>query len=532
MARSLVEGLAGLALLPSLLFAATGGEVSRVTVFQDRASVTRTRALHVERGPNSVAFEGVTPLLDLESLKARLGPGSPVTILGIRHRERNRLLSSNPETQELRKRREKLENARSEVLAKVSSLVKQDRSLGDLASHYRDSFTFNLHKKGWKKGELRSFLHFLQGHSEKMNQTWHGLFTQHEVLQKEIEFVDSKLRERTVASDRRTRTVWVDLTADSPANITVEIQYLVPNAGWAPAYDLWVESAKGEAVLDQKAFVWQRTGEDWKNVSLVLSNARTELHTNPPSISPYTLSFRVANEVKTGVGSSSQDTGPLTVGSGEGAGDPEPAKAEKGLGRVFEVKGKQTVRDGLARTQVPIASRRTSFRESLELIAGVYPRVFRRAELTNPFPWDLASGTLAIYHDKEFVQQTHLKEVARGNRFGANIGVEHDLVVNRSQKDEVGEPGLVDRKRHFKRTHETWIENFSSRSKKIRVLERVPVSELKDVVVSMKESSPGFEPEGSVEGWYKWNLDVAPRKTASLKLKIDVAVPKDFQFSW
>ncbi len=511
------------------------GEVSRVTVFQDRASVSRNRVVQLTAGSHSIAFEGVTALLDKESIKARLPDKNKATILGIRTQEVHTIRSTDKNLNELRKKKEKLENDRNEILAQIDTLIRQDQNMQELMKHYQESFAFNLHKKGWKKGELKAFVAFLDSHSFRMNSTWKGLYLKHQSLQKDLEFTGAKITERAPASaaEKQTQTVWVDLTTDAAGPLNVQIQYLVPNAGWSSAYDLSIHSASGDADLIQKAFVWQRTGESWKQVNLFLSNARTELHTNPPSISTYTLNFQDVKEVKTGVTSKSEDTGPITVGSGaETENSPEQAKTEKGLARLFTVPGLQSVRDGLAKTAVPIASKKIKFTELLEVVAEQYPRVFRKAEMENSFAWDLAPGPMSIYQDGQFVQQTLLNKVARGDHFSANIGIETELVVNRSQEDKTEEPGLVDRKRHFIREYGTHIENFSAAPKKIRVLARAPVSELKDVEVTLKDSTPGYKAEGKIEGWYKWDISVPSRKTASVNLKLDVAVPKDFQFSW
>ncbi len=47
--------------------------IKEVTIFRDRASVKRTQTASIKKGMTSVSFSGLTPLLDLESLKASLG---------------------------------------------------------------------------------------------------------------------------------------------------------------------------------------------------------------------------------------------------------------------------------------------------------------------------------------------------------------------------------------------------------------------------------------------------------------------------
>ncbi len=506
------------------------GEVSRVIVFQNRASVTRTRTLTLPPGSHSVSFEEVTNSMDTESIKVKVQEGAKIMVLGVRVATVNSLHSRDKDLNELRKKNEKLENARRNLLAQVKGLIQQDQSLEDLTKHYEDSFTYNLHKKGWKKNDLKGFISFLESHASKMNATWKDLYQRSEALSKELDYTSAKISERAPASEHQSKTVWVNLTAESAGPVTLQIQYLVGNASWTPAYDLKIHSASQDADLIQKAMVRQNTGEDWSRVNLSLSNVRTELKTNPPDISTYTLNYQEVKEVKTGVVSETQDTGSLNVGSDDGV-DKEQKK-ETGLGRIFPIAGVQSIRDGMAKTAVTIAIKKMKYTEALEVVSSQYRRVYRKAEFTNQLNWDLAAGPMSIYHDNQFIQQTKLPKVARAGQFAVNIGIDHDVLVTRSQMDKVEEPGLIDKKRHFLRSNTTSLENFSGTPKKIWILERGPVSELKDVEVSVKDSTPGFKKEGKIEGWYKWEVSVPARTTASVDLKMDVAVPKDFQFAW
>jgi uncharacterized protein (TIGR02231 family) len=331
-------------------------------------------------------------------------------------------------------------------------------------------------------------------------------------------------------------TAWVDVIADAASSGEVEIQYLVPGAGWSPVYDLLVSSSKKEARLEQGALVWQTSGEDWSGVRLSLSNARTDLHTDPPEISAYTLSFREVKKIETSVGGQQQEVKTLAVGGHlpdedtDGSGR-RPA-TDTGLARVFRIPGLRSIDTGLTRVKVPVSARALPYQEHLELVASQYPRVFRKAELSNPFPWDLAPGPISIFQDGAFQQQTWLEEVGRGGPFGVNCGVDHDVVVSRGSSDKTEEPGLIDRKRHFKREVSVNLRNFSSRSRLVKVLEPHPVSEIKEIEVSLQSEPTGREKQSGTEGWVYWNVEVPPRKWQTVELKLDVAVPKEMAFSW
>ena len=64
-------------------------------------------------------------------------------------------------------------------------------------------------------------------------------------------------------------TVFAKNTAIADAKFRLE--YIVPNCGWIPYYDLRVKDVISPIVTQMKAKVRQNTGEDWKEVKLTLS---------------------------------------------------------------------------------------------------------------------------------------------------------------------------------------------------------------------------------------------------------------------
>ena len=72
--------------------------------------------------------------------------------------------------------------------------------------------------------------------------------------------------------------------ADRPGTLDLTLEYVMPGASWAPAYDARLD-AKGER-LEWRYYgvVRQSTGEDWKDVALRLSTARPAAGSNPPTL--------------------------------------------------------------------------------------------------------------------------------------------------------------------------------------------------------------------------------------------------------
>ena len=65
--------------------------------------------------------------------------------------------------------------------------------------------------------------------------------------------------------------VIVTVSADEVVTASVEVSYMVWQAGWTPSYDLRSTTAVAPVQLTYKANVFQNSGEEWDDVKLKLS---------------------------------------------------------------------------------------------------------------------------------------------------------------------------------------------------------------------------------------------------------------------
>ncbi|MFD7619739.1 DUF4139 domain-containing protein, partial [Streptomyces sp. NPDC059802] len=77
----------------------------------------------------------------------------------------------------------------------------------------------------------------------------------------------------------------IELTVEASAAgpVGLRLSHLTPCALWRPAYRAVLDG--DSLTLETDAMVWQRTGEDWSDVRLTLSTARSALATDPPLLS-------------------------------------------------------------------------------------------------------------------------------------------------------------------------------------------------------------------------------------------------------
>ena len=87
--------------------------------------------------------------------------------------------------------------------------------------------------------------------------------------------------------------VAINLDAARETEGAFKLRYRVASAGWSPFYDARLETSEkgksGKIEIVRRADVVQSTGEDWTDVALTLSTARTLGATEAPFLAEHEL---------------------------------------------------------------------------------------------------------------------------------------------------------------------------------------------------------------------------------------------------
>jgi hypothetical protein len=108
----------------------------------------------------------------------------------------------------------------------------------------------------------------------------------HETLTRKVEEVRAASSAAEVHQGELSKSAIVALRADGEraTRVVVELSYVVPGARWSPAYQVKLARDGSTAVLQLRAHVAQRSGEDWKGVALKLSTATPLSFTELPEL--------------------------------------------------------------------------------------------------------------------------------------------------------------------------------------------------------------------------------------------------------
>jgi uncharacterized protein (TIGR02231 family) len=557
-----------LALLTALpAFAATipaNSSVTAVTVYTDRAVVTRTATVDLATGTHEIVFEGLPATLADNSLQASGRGTAAATILDLAARQ---LFVANTPNERIRSLEDDLRKltAQIRVLDDRAAIVTDQKAF--VARMLAAATSAPAPTPGGAAPARPSLDEWrqLQAYSEDATTKWASeiqtIDRQREDLTAAKTALERQIAELRGAGGRAQKNVTVRVDASTAGNLQVAVSYTVPNASWAPSYNARLLTATRTVDLSYFGVVRQNTGEDWTNVALTLSTARPSLGGAAPEYAQWWVDVMrpvamaqdkvVLNafEVASGNDSARRAAG----GGGRGgfaANAPAPmmeaatfaqATVEQGAtSATFRIANPATIPANNTTQKIAINSNGLAAALEYNSTPKLREAAFLTAKATNTTDFPLLAGTLNTFLDDTFVATGSLKTVMPGEKFDLALGADDGVAVKRRVVNRFTEAtGLTNGKRLITYEQVITVTNNKKTAEKITVREPVPVSRNEQIVVKLL--TPTEKEVGTNEvkkdiireanGGLAWELTLQPGGKRDITLKFSIEHPADVPVS-
>ena len=216
-----------------------------------------------------------------------------------------------------------------------------------------------------------------------------------------------------------------------------------------------------------------------------------------------------------------------------GAIDP---RASRGLfDVVYEAAGTASVPANKRPNRVPLMNAEAAAAPRFVTVPREANEVYRRADFTNPFGQALLTGPVEVLIDGALVAQTRLSYTDRGGLISIGLGVEDRVKVARNTRVEEGTAGLLGGATTVDHTVTTEIASSLGRAIKIEIVDRLPVSDDKDVEIKQLASTPAAQPYTQAElghpvrKAFRWEVDVPAGGKAKAEWRYRVTLPSKME---
>lgn len=257
-------------------------EIKNVTVYQEGAEITRQAKIHLQKGKTVLLFSGLSAKLDVSSIQAK--GDNELMIVSISHGfDYLNQAKVSAETAQLEKKKLSIKDS----LALVDGFLKVYQQEKEMILANKAIGGDN----GVNVEELKSAASFFRNRLMEIEHKAKELERQNFNLKNRFIEISKQLLELNFKSDKPASEIKVVVSAQRAMEYTVDLKYIVAEAGWEPDYDLRITDVNQPLSLFYKAKVFQNTDEDWENVKLILSTGNPNISNDKPELSTYYLTF-------------------------------------------------------------------------------------------------------------------------------------------------------------------------------------------------------------------------------------------------
>jgi len=499
-------------------------QISEVTVYTDRALITRRGTVALTGNDRELAIASLPATLETESVRATGAGTVAVRLLGVRTET---VFSSEPtgdRIAELTHQIQELETQKRAIEDQIASIKIQLNFVENLSAKSVGSFASGIAKQQIGLNETGELLDFLGSNYKK----YISAIAQHErqqrELDKQIEALRQQLRQVQTPHSQKSFNIIVAIEPSGSGNFELEISYVVTQARWTPLYDLRVNTTNNQINLNYLAEVNQNTGEDWTGVALTLSTAKPGMGTLPPKLQPWFIDIvrpktaQTAEFMRTRSRQTAEPEMALAMmDSSAAAPAPAAITAQTATATVSKAGGTVTFQVG-GNTNIPsdgTPHKVTIFSENYpsKLEYTAVPRLvsfaYLQAIVTNPMTGaTLLPGQANIFRDNTFVGTLQLENISPGEQFKLNLGIDEGLKIERELVERQVDKKLIGNQRRTSYAYRLIVTNLQQLPVNLTLKEQLPVSRNEQIKVRLSVTNPKIV--AGEMGMLEWIMSLPP----------------------
>ena len=531
------------------------GTITAVTLYPDRAAVTRTVRIDLKQGLWALRIADLPRSVLPSSLQAKVVPsaGGVPKLLGVEFESAARVdFASSPEGAALAEKVRGLQRD-LERLGQERALLERHGALVDAVGVRPTAAEgtgavepIDLAAAERQLAAVRAERERILGDARRMDE-------RKESLGRELAVAEQQLATRGGA-DRIERAALITLAVPQACAAEVSLTYLVRDASWGPSYAVRSTADRSSVAVEYDAMVLQRTGEDWKDVRLSLSTAEPTRASSPPPVEPWFVDVYVPPPPVAGraggfAAAVAPSAAPMAVADAMPGAPAEKADVNEmakslealaagaavnagGVAVTFELPRPVTLpSEALRRQRTRIGRFEPTAKFAYVAAPVVSESVFLRGTLTNTSPFQLLPGSAQVFMGGEFIGETELPPVAPNGEFRAYFGPDRAVRARREVVSRMtGSSGLFGGS-----TVTTWndrvtIDNGTGRAIDVELYDRRPASRNERIESRLASTAPALSADKAYvetrmpQGILRWDLKVPATARDANAMKVEWTV--------
>lgn len=512
-------------------------KIDAVTVYPDRAMITRTADIDLVKGSQELLVIDNLPTYIIDDSVRVMGQGSvKAKISGVKIKRIFLQEHQQKKIEELLSELEKLNDENKGLEATLESLNVQKKFIESIKISTSDKISKELYiqkadTKNWDK-----VLDFIYQKLGRINEQAILFDQEKRGLLKKIKAIEAELNRYRNQRSPEKKLVEIAIEAEAKGKMTLKINYLITGASWIPSYDVRVDLDKSELCLNYFGIIRQRTGEDWNDVKLSLSTAKPHISGLLPELDPWYIDFRqpvFKQAMKRALADTVMQEA-YKPSSPQEELKQETAYAEsRGTSVTFNIKKRETILGKDEPFKTTITQEELQAKLSYICTPKLYEFAFLKAEIVNDTKYPFIEGEVSIFLGENYIGKSKIDAIPIDKTFDLHLGIDERIHVERRLIGEKTDKSFIGKKAVHSYTYRITIENLIKEEKRIIVHDQVPVARHPDIQVKLVRSVPAMVTKEDVQeespGLLEWELSLPAQKTKTIEFEFSVAFPKSMR---
>lgn len=541
----------------------------KVVVFKQNAREHRTAIANIPSGSSEIVIEQLPSGMLTNSVQVKIA-NSAISLLSAVPR------LNYIEQAEANRRYKEVEDSIKIVQELIDRLNIKITALSDRRSVLLSNNPLGSAKeKGYTVAELEQLMAFRQKELQEIDNKQLDYSYERQKITTKMSLMQSQLSYLSAGRRKTSGELVIKLhSASAASNTKIEISFVVTGAGWIPLYDLRSEGIDKPVSLQYKAYVFQSTGYDWKDVKLVLSTSDpTMSHDRPildpcyvdfapdyalqhkqksqdyyitykaqgniildPSQSlPYQENMEIENQLRNDYGVSNAPITNIYQAYRNGNGNPGST-----LNPLPDIDINNNDNDGLTEFElelnhnipsdgmqhiIPIKTHEMSVVYEYHSVPKLDRGAFLLAKMTDYGKYDLLPGDANIFFEGTYLGQSFIDPRVTTDTMLMSLGRDERINIKREKLADLTTKKILGT--HIKETfvYEITVRNNKTKDINIDLLDQIPISRNTDIEVKLETSDNA---DYRLEyGALRWKLNIPAGQSKKVRFEYTIRYPKN-----
>ena len=513
-------------------------KIRQVIVYVQGAQVERTSRLTIPAGRSEIVFSNISPQLEKQSIQLKADQN--ITVIAVN--QQVNFLKAQADRQEISELEENLteqsdkldwEKNMLQVYKQEEIMLQKNQQIGG--------------NDGLKTTELKEAMDYQRMKMTEVLQKQAETNKRIKSIEKNISKIRHQLTEMNQRKDVSTSDIIVQVSSAKVLETEFVLSYLVRNAGWNPTYDIRVKNISSPIEIVQKANISQQSGEDWKEVKLILSTGNPRENGSKPELRPWMLAFYEPVQIRLR-GSSSIGNSPsalqevVVTAMGTDKDDDENKSFSKktlsgtlaGVETKLSYQPTTTQYEIMIPYSVPNDGKQYTTEVKQHNVPAIFeyysapkidPAVFLTANITNWQELNLMPGETNLFFEGAFLGKSRLDPTTAGDTLSISLGQDKSIVIQRKLVKEYSEKKLLGNNKVDSRMYDISVRNNKNEKINLTLEDQFPISTDKEIQVDNGTYKDGKLQENTNK--VTWSLALNPKEETVKQIGYKIKYPRE-----